>query len=188
MAKKTLKTQLTKIDHHPRRKLQKLFTNRKAASVVLSTIILTAGVLAMGIAVLYWATSMGGIARSQYSSTVADDSIAIQERIGYEYVNYQSNTLTVYLINWGKTNDTKISRVYVWDSNHNPLGAGASFELGTTPASGLMFMGNTTAIPNQSLNMGDEGKFTITFSLDSPAPYSIRIVTERGRTYDYSSW
>jgi hypothetical protein len=190
VARKNLKTQISKLDCLVQRNISILLANRKAASVVLSTIILTAGVLAMGVAVLYWATSMGDIARNKYSTTVADDSVAIQERLGYEYVTYSSNTLTVYLINWGRTNDTRIARVYVWDVNHNLLGSGTSFELGITPASLLTFMGttNTTAIPSQSLNMGDEGKFTITFPQGSPTPYSIRIVTERGRNFDYSSW
>jgi len=157
-----------------------LFFNKRAVSVALSTMIITAGVVAMGIAVLYWAYSWSNLATKQYSDAIATGSNAIGERIAFEYIAYSSSSaeLTVNIINWGKTNNVSIARVYIWDSAHQPVG---SF-------SGLILMNITTSapIPGNTLNMGDEGYFSITTSLPSNSYFSIRVVTERGRNFDGS--
>src|SRR5512137_2461011 len=83
------------------RSAKSFLLNKKAASVVVSTLILTAGVLAMGIAILYWASSWGSIATRTYSTAEGNSAKAIQERLGFEYIDYRSNVLTVNVINWG---------------------------------------------------------------------------------------
>ena len=165
------------------RKIRRLLNNKKALSTVVSTVVLTAGVLALGIAVLYWAYSWGNIANLQYSREVADSSHAVSERVGFEYISYsgQSSTLTVSIINWGRANNLTISTVHVWDSFHNYVGTGAY-----TPSQ-LTNITNGSPIPNNLLNIGDEGSFTVVFpeTLEN-GYYNIRLVTGRGRNFDGS--
>jgi len=183
MPKKKRRTQLAVLEQFAQKRIHRLLANRKAASVALSTMILTAGVLAMGIAVLYWASSWGRIASHEYSKTVTNDSTAIMERISYEYISYSSAsyTLKVNVINWGKADNVSINRVYIWDSLRNLVGASSY-----TPTQ-LLNVSNSSPIPGNNLNVGCEGYFTIQLpgALGAPAQtYSIRIVTERGRNFD----
>jgi hypothetical protein len=157
--------------------------NKKAVSVVLSTVVLSAGVLALGIAVLYWAYSWGHLANLSYSRTVATNSYAVAERIGFEYVSYSTSNriLTINIINCGAANNLNISSVHVTDSMRNPVGTGAY------PPSSLTNMTTGAQIADNSLDMGEEGKFTITFSTPLPnGYYNIRVVTGRGRNFDSS--
>jgi len=177
-AKRTLATQ-SRIE----RKIKSFADSKKAVSVVVSTVVLTAGVLALGIAVLYWAYSWGNIANLEYSRAVADSSHAVSERVGFEYISYSStsNVLTVSIINWGRANNLSISVVHIWDSNHNYVGTGAY-----TP-SALRDITTGTQLPNNVLNMGNEGSFTVTFVHPLPnGYYNIRLVTGRGRNFDGS--
>jgi hypothetical protein len=146
--------------------------------------IITAGVIAMGIAVLYWAYSWGKVANMQYSDSVTAGSNAIEERIAFEYIAYSSSNaeVRVNMINWGKANNVSIARVYVWDSAHQPVGSFSDIVLMdiTTP---------NTPISGNTLNPGDEGCFIVKVTLpphSEPYYYSIRVVTERGRNFDGS--
>lgn len=166
-----------------RRRRRGFFGSKKAVSVVVSTVVLTAGVLALGIAVLYWAYSWGNIANLEYSRTVAESSHAVAERVGFEYISYSStnNILTVNIINWGRADNLSIRIVYLWDSFHNSIGTGAY-----TPSL-LTNITDGSPITDNILNIGDEGTFTTT--LFDPLPsgyYNIRIVTGRGRNFDTS--
>jgi hypothetical protein len=149
--------------------------------------IITAGVVAMGIAVLYWAYSWGKVANMQYSDSITAGSNAIGERIAFEYITYSSlsNNLTVNMINWGKTNNVSIARVYLWDSSHQPIG---TYPDEVNPELVLMNITTNTRIPSNTLNIGDEGYFNVTTLTTLPlnSYYNIRIVTERGRNFDGS--
>jgi hypothetical protein len=180
MRKRGKKTLAARLKVNGKRKIRNLLSNRQAASVVVSTIVLTAGVLAMGIAVLYWAYSWGNIANRTYASAEANSAKAVQERLGFEYIDYSrsSNILTVNLINWGTVGTVDIVNVHLWDNMRQPLGNYSN------PS--LKNITNDAAI--SSLNITDEGYFQIT-----PVPplalnslYYIRVVTERGRTFDSS--
>ena len=160
--------------------MRSLLLNKKAASVVISTLILSAGVLGMGIAVLYWAYSMGSIATRTYSMAEGNSSIAIQERLGFEWTDYSSSTnnITVNIINWGYTNNVTIAHVNLLDSRHQSLGG---YDQPT-----LYNLTTSETIP--SLSITDEGYCQLT-APTSPLPaglYYIRIVTGRGRTFDGS--
>jgi hypothetical protein len=171
---------VSKIGCKIRKGTKKFLYNKKAASVALTTIILTAGVLAMSIAVLYWAFSWGNLANRQYSKNVVASSNAVEERLGFEYVSYSStsNVLTVNVLNWGAAKGLNISRVYLWDSQHNPIGTSyAPSALRNVTTSGL--------IQSNTLNIQDEGYFTIKPSGTlSSGFYNIRIVTARGRNFE----
>ncbi len=156
-----------------------VFSDKRAVSVALSTLIITAAVIAAGISVLYWAYSWGNIANDQYSQTISSNQNATSEKIAFEYTSYSSGTLKVYLINCGQVNDIQIARVYIWD--------GASKIIGTFPPddSGITLMHTSNGMPiaANSLGKGDEGYFTVNHALSSGI-YTLRVVTERGRNFD----
>jgi hypothetical protein len=162
-----------------RKPVRNLLFDRRGISDALTTIIITAGVIAFGIAVLYWAYSWGNIANQQYSTTVGNSQDAIGENLAFEYVYYSNNNLTVYLINCGMTNNVSITRLYIWINYSQPIG--------TFTPSALMYITNNTAIPNNSLSIGNEGYFTVPINnppLVSGSYYRIRVVTGRGRNFD----
>ena len=111
------------------RKFKGFFVNKRAVSVALSTMIITAGVIAAGIAVLYWTYSWGNVADQQYSQSVNSNSLAMQENIGFEYTIYNSenNQLTLYIINSGLSNIT-LNRLYLWNSANQLIG-GTSYPI-----------------------------------------------------------
>lgn len=166
------------------RKIRSLLFDKRAISVALSTIILTAGVIAFGITILYWAYSWGAVANQKYSDTVSASMSAIEERIAYEYITYSSvSGLTVNIINCGKSNNVSIARVYILNSTWE----------GTYSFPPLMLMNitNNQVIPN--LNMTDDGYFNIpaqarpnipALTLSPSSYYTIRVVTQRGRNFD----
>lgn len=163
------------------RQTKRLILNKKAVSVVISTIVVTAGVLAMGIGVLYWAYSMGDIAAHSYSKTEAANAKAVQERFGFEFIDYSniSNVLTVNVMNWGDSGNLTIANVYIYDSTHQYLGNYSRPVLRNITTSALIPFG---------LNVGGEGYFQVipNPALGAGTFYNIRIVTGRGRTFDGS--
>jgi hypothetical protein len=180
-----MKTKGRKHTSHPglyaKRKVHSLLLNRKAASVVLSTVVLTAGVIAMSIAVLYWTYGMGKISRIEYTKSTTTSMSAINERIGFEYVRYLGTTLTVNIINCGKTDSINITRVYIMNGNYqNVVVSGLGVTLYNIDNPG-------TQLPGNKLGIGKEGYFTI----NTPNPlanglYYVRITTGRGRNFDGS--
>ena len=165
----------------PVRLIRNLLLSKRAVSVALTTLIITAGVIAAGIAVLYWAYSWGNIANNQYANTVGNNQNAIEENIAFEFVNYSSvtNQLTVYVINCGLSNGVTLDQLYLWNGANLPIG---SYSIGQ-----LYRIGENTPISMNSLNQGDQGYFTITPSPKlSSGYYTLRIVTGSGRNFDYS--
>jgi hypothetical protein len=172
----------SKLKNSAARIVSSLLFNKRAVSVALSTMIITAGVVAMGIAVLYWTYSWGKVANMQYSDSITAGSNAIEERIAFEYITYSSSNaeIRVNMINWGKANNVSIARVYIWDSAHQPVESSSDIV--------LMDITANTPISGNTLNIGDEGYFIVevTSPLSSNSYYSIRVVTERGRNFDGS--
>lgn len=162
-----------------KRWVRNCFLDKKAASAVVGTLILTAGVLAMGIAILYWASSWGSIATRSYTTAEGNSAKAVQERLGYEYIDYSGNVLTVNLINWGTSHNLTITNVYIYNNAHQYIGNYSRPTLRNMTTSSIIAAG---------LAVGGEGYFQITPSptLASGSFYYIRIVTGRGRTFDGS--
>jgi hypothetical protein len=165
------------------KQIQKFLSNKRAVSVALSTLIISAAVIAAGISVLYWAYSWGDIANHQYSEIVTSNQNAASERLSFEYTGYASGKLSVYLINCGQVDGVAIARVYVWDSNGQIMG---TYPTESSPISPLMYIGSNTAISGNALDKGEEGYFSINnLSLNS-GYYTVRVISERGRSYDSS--
>jgi len=145
--------------------------------------IITAGVIAAGIAVLYWAYSWGNVANKQYSEAIGMSQDAVKESIAFEYVHFlpSSNQLSVYLINCGKTDNVKIFGVYIYDSSSALI---ASQHTTNNDGMTLTLFDNSNTT---SLDTGKEGYFIFNPGPLSPTSFfNIRIITERGRNYDYS--
>ena len=164
--------------------------NKKGASVVVSTIILTAGVLAMSIAVLYWTYSMGKIGNIEYSKNTATSTSAVLERLGYESVSYSAstNTLTAYIVNWGKTDNITIVHVLVLDRFYNVIGSNT---IGPNYAPVKLFsIDRGNEVTGDKLRIGTDAYFRIQITTASPLDpnqlYYVRIVTSNGRNYDGS--
>jgi len=170
-------------EKHAKRKIRSLLLNKKAASVVVSTIILTAMVVAVSIAVLYWTQSMSKIGNTEYSKNTKASSNAVEERLGFEYVNYSGNSLTTYVINWGKADNVTIAHVLVLDSSYNYVGSNLTTITLANIDSNLPISGNT-------LRISSDGCFTTPISNPSSFIsgdlYYVRIITSRGRNFDGS--
>jgi hypothetical protein len=174
MTKTSTRNKFNRVIIDLQRSLHRILTNKKAISTIIGTVILTAGVLAMGIAVLYWAQGWGKIATKEYSETIANQAKAVQEKIAFEFSSYSTGTLTTYVIQWGTATDVTIVRIFIWDYLHNPI---------TTINNPSVY--NLAASRDAPLNPGQEGRITMSGLPNLPSgAYYMRIVTARGRTFD----
>ena len=159
------------------KKLRSFLFDKRAVSVALTTLIISAGVVAAGIAVLYWARSWGNMANDQYASSVANSQNSILEGLSFEFITYSSSKLTVYVISCGLSNNMTLARLYIWNNVNQPIGTYNIFQLYRTSDGANI----------SSLNKGDEGYFQV-----APSPalssgyYTIRVVTGSGRNFDGS--
>ena len=165
-----------------RKVLRGFSSDKKGASQVVSTVILTAGVLAMSIAVLYWTYSMGKIGNIEYEESTTTSSNAVAERIGFEYVTYADGQVTASIINWGKADNITIAHVIVLDSNFNYVGSNIGGNLV------LRNVDDGTALTGNLLRTGSDATFTtrVTGQISSGDLYYLRIVTSRGRNFDFA--
>ena len=179
---KNRRTHNSNLQLRAKRALHHLLYNKKAASVVVSTVVLTAGVLAMSIAVLYWTYSMGKITNIEYKENTSANSNAVEERIGFEQISGSNHSVTVYAINWGKADNISIAHVLVLDSSYNYVGSNMSnVRLRNIDAPNNFISGN-------HLRIGADGYFNASLSaqLTPDTIYYVRIVTARGRNFDGS--
>ncbi len=183
MTNKEHKTHVFMLQLLLKRQILPLLCNKKAASVVVSTLILTAGVVAMSIAVLYWTYGMGKISHIEYTKSTNSSISALNERVGFEYIGYSASTLTINIINCGRTDNLNISRVYVMNSGYHDVAvsSGNGVTLRTITSSGT-----GTPITGNHLDIGGEGSISLTgLSLQSGL-YYVRITTGRGRNFEGS--
>ena len=163
------------------------FVNKRAMSVALSTMIITAGVIAAGIAVLYWAYGWGNVANTQYAQTVTNGQNSIEESISFEYISYSGSSLTVYVINSGMMNVTLV-RLYVWDSAGVQI-SNASFSINQlsslkdTAGSSPKYIMDAQIPPAHEYY---EASFTVNVGSGLSGYYSFRVVTASGRNFDGS--
>lgn len=92
------------------RKIRRVFFDRRAVSAVISSVLLTATVMALGVAVMVWANSRISIVNDEYSDHVDTSLARLKEKIALEYVFFNSSAdeLTVYLINCGETENVTL--------------------------------------------------------------------------------
>jgi predicted PurR-regulated permease PerM len=152
---------------------------RRAVSVAISNVILTSAVIAVGFVVLLWTQHRSSAFQAQYSEAVSTDIAKLKERLVFEYVSYNGDCLTVYLLNCGAIDDVTIKTVYVYFT-----GNGTLVKMFSSPI--LRYFGGTM-IADKDLDRGEEGYFMLSpLSLKNGVCYSIRIVTGRGSIFDYA--
>ncbi len=166
-----------------RKTIRTFSSNKKGASQVLSLLILTAGVIAMSIAVLYWTYSMGKVGNAEYSKSTMASTNAVGERLNVEYMTYDGNSnLTAYVMNWGKSDNITIVHVLVLNSTGGYLGSAVG--------NGVTLKNIVTSQPIQgnALRIGQDAYFTakLSVTLTPDELYYVRFVTSRGRNFDVS--
>jgi hypothetical protein len=162
-----------------KKKLSIVWKKRNAVSVAISNVILASAVITISFVVLFWAQSKSSAYNQQYSEAMNSDIAKLKERLVFEYVSYNKGNLTVYLLNCGTIDNITIKTVYVYFSNNGTL-----VKVFSSPS--LKYF-NGAPIADQDLDKGEEGCFTLSsFSLITGASYSVRVVTGRGSTFDYT--
>ena len=162
------------------RKVWKLLRGRRAVSVVVSNVILTGAVIAVGFVVLFWARYRASAYNEQYGEAMNADIARLKERLAFEYVFYSwsGSNLSVYLMNCGTVHNITIQTVYVKDA------MGALFHVNSNVT--LMHF-NGVEIADQDLDRGEEGYFVLpSLTLVTGTSYSVRIVTGRGSPFDHT--
>ena len=154
-------------------RIRNLLLNRRGVSTVISEMIMVTAVIVAGFAVLSWASSRSSDANQQYANTTQTNVDTIGERIALEAIPYSENTLTVYMINCGRSNGVSVRAVYIWDNNSQLVGFYSNLQLN--------FLNGT---PTSSLNVGAEGYFVISdLNLEQNLYHSIRVETMRGMAF-----
>ena len=104
------------------RKLRLL--GKRGLSPIFATVLLAAIVIIFGTVAYYFASNITNTTTNNYSSDVSNSQQSITERIGFENVAYNqsSQSLRVYIINYGSANEVQINIVFVYDQSHNLVG------------------------------------------------------------------
>jgi len=162
------------------KKVWRLLHERRAVSPVVSEIILTGAVIVAGFAVLFWTQYRSSAYNEQYSEAMNADIARLKERLAFEYVFYDQsgNRLLVYLMNSGTIDGLTIQTVYIENSTW--------FSVFPKSQIDLKFL-NGTSYPVHELDRGEEGYFVLSqVGVLSGKSYSVRIVTERGASFENS--
>ena len=84
-----------------------LVKNKRAASAVISNLILIGAVLAIGLVALGYARSTAINYQTDYAQTMSSDIAKLKETLIFEYAHYDgSNHLSLYVMNSGPVNVT----------------------------------------------------------------------------------
>jgi len=97
--------------------LQKLRTNIRAVSPVISSIILVAAVIVLGFVALVYARGMASDYQVQFREDVNSDISKLKENLSSEYIFYNgTGYLSIYFMNTG-SNILEIDKVYLSTSS-----------------------------------------------------------------------
>jgi len=157
---------------------------------VISAVILTGAAIALGLAVLAWSQSRSSAYIKDYGEATDAEMARLKERLAVEHIFYNksSNSIRVYLLNSGATDDVKIQSVHIADGE----------DLHQTFSSLSLYFFNGTLVPDEDgdgeddgLDMGEEGYVVLPNPPDPALPtltagtyYYVRVVTERGSLFD----
>ena len=157
-------------------RISRMILDKRAISNTVSATILTGAVIALSLAVFGWSESRSSDYTSEFAETVEAETARLKEKLLFEYVFYcnPSHNITAYLFNCGTIDDVEIKTVYVIN--------GEWLQTFSTPT--LYFL-DGTPIPDQDLDVGEEGYFVLSLSSSlSSGYYSIKVVTVRGAAFD----
>lgn len=145
-------------------------------SNTVSATIMTAAVIALGVAVFGWSESRIADYNREFGETVDAETARLKEKLIFEYIFYDdpSDDITVYLLNCGTIDDVEIKNVYVNNSTW--------LQTFSTP---ILYSLNGADIPDQDLDVEEEGYFVVELSISlSSGYYNVKVVTVRGTTFD----
>ena len=158
-----------------------ILSNRRALSPVFATMMLVAIVMVCGSVAFFFSNNMTKNATDEYLSNLSASEQSISERMSFQHVQYNpvSQTLTIYLLNYGTTNDIKLNSLILYDQEHKIVGG--PYDLTSTA---LRPIDDGDVILSNSLNSGDEGYFavTLTTSLEDEL-YRINLITQSGAVF-----
>jgi len=160
------------------RKISRIIFNKRAMNNAVSATIMTSVVIALGLSVFTWAQARSSDYNSDFSETVDTETAKLKEKLAFEYIFYDdtSSNLTVFLLNCGTIDDVKIKTVYIYDGSNVPI------QVFLDPP--LYSFHGWEEIPDQNLDIQDEGRLVLPLSSSLSGFYNIRIVTVRGATFD----
>jgi hypothetical protein len=148
--------------------------NKRAVSAVVSNLILIGAVIAVGIVVLSYARSNAINYQADYAQTMNNDIGKLKESLVFEYADYRTNQLSVYVMDSGSTNVT-IGSVFI---NNSPL------SLSTVK---IYRMNDTQQITNYNIGKGIEVKILVE---DTSAVHSgentLKITTRSNSNFAYN--
>jgi len=155
------------------RNIFKIFINKKAVSVVISTTLMTSAVMALGFVILFWTQEKAFEANSEYSENTDLNIAKIGEELIIEHIfyDYNENTLKIWLLNCGKTNSIQLTQILL--SNSSWSQTCTDFE--------LKYLNGTST---ESLNVNEEAVIELSVNLVTYfVNYDIQINTERSRQF-----
>ena len=160
------------------RKIFRILFNKRAINNAVSATIMTSVVIALGLSVFTWAQARSSDYNSDFSETVDTETAKLKEKLAFEYIFYDdtSSNLTVFLLNCGTIDDVKIKTVYICDSSDDLI------SIFSDPP--LYSFQTWEEIPDQDLDIQDEGRIVLSVP-DLPSGfYNIKVVTVRGATFE----
>ncbi|MDH5460863.1 MAG: hypothetical protein OEZ29_03000 [Candidatus Bathyarchaeota archaeon] len=158
------------------KKISRIIFNKRAMNNAVSATIMTSVVIALGLSVFTWAQARSSDYNSEFSETVDTETAKLKEKLAFEYIFYDGQNLTVFLLNCGTIDDVKIKTVYIYDRYNNLK------EIFSDPL--LYSFHDWEKIPDQNLDIQDEGRLVLPPSSSLSGFYNIKIVTVRGATFD----
>jgi hypothetical protein len=175
-------------------KLRNWRHNKRALSPIFATVLLASIILVFGSVAYYYSANLTNAATNNYVNKVSNSQQSMSERIGFENVVYHSSTspatLTVYMINSGSANNLQVDSVFLYlTASHSLVGQPYQGSVRTSagPIFALYSIDNGATIQSNSLNIGNEGYFTVPLSgaLQSGTSYTIHVITQSGSSFDY---
>lgn len=158
------------------KRIRKIVFDRRGVNNTISATIMAGAVVALGLAVFAWAQGRTSTYNSEFGETVDAETARLKEKLVFEYIFYDDDDLTVYLLNCGTIDGIKIKTVYIYDDSNNLKG------IFSDPT--LYQFETLEGIPGQVLDRGDEGRLVLDPSESLGGFCNIKIVTERGATFD----
>ena len=161
------------------RKIFRIIFNKRAINNAVSATIMTSVVIALGLSVFTWAQARSSDYNSDFSQTVDTETAKLQEKLAFEYIFYDSTSswnLSVFLLNCGTIDDIKIKTAYIYDRNNDLI------EFFSNPR--LYSFQGLDEIPDQDLDIQDEGRLVLHPSIWLSGFYNVKIVTVRGAIFD----
>ncbi len=154
------------------RKKFRIFSDRRAVSPAISSVIMAGAIIIVGFSVLTWTFDQSADYNHQYAVSMQTNLDKLREKLIFEYVFYNvtSNETNVYLLNCGETPEVSLVSITLRNSTWHQ-------SVSSPP---LRFLNSTQV---QSLNIDEEGKLKITSALQTGTSYTLSISTSRGKSF-----